>query len=102
MTRTLVLSGLLMSVGCSSAPDTPIVTLVRQAGAGNVGAASEESLRTWFAAHVNVASKIRPMCFAAMKGASATWGDSAEGRVCRAGMLIGGFGSQKDLPPLKH
>jgi hypothetical protein len=73
---------------CAPAPATrsnsEIIRQVEAAGSGAVENASVQSLFTWFEQHTHLANQINKQCEQVKKTAPATWGDSAEGRVCEA------------------
>lgn len=73
---------------CAPTPATrsnsEIIRQVEAAGSGPVENASVQSLLTWFEQHTHLANQINKQCEQVKKTAPATWGDSAEGRVCEA------------------
>lgn len=69
---------------CTQERHSEIVQRVQDAGAGNVLSTSQESLEQWFRQHREVASEIKERCSPIQQGAPATWGDTTEGRVCKA------------------
>lgn len=82
---------LILLASCSQEPSSEIVRRVEHAGAGDVRSASHESLEQWFLRHREVADEIRERCTPIQKGAPATWGDSTEGRVCKAASVASVF-----------
>jgi hypothetical protein len=73
-----------MLAGCTQERPSEIVQTVEKAGAGNVRAASLESLEQWFRKHPDVANDIKRLCAPVQQTATADWGDTTEGRVCKA------------------
>lgn len=69
---------------CTRERPSEIVQRVQDAGAGNVRSASQESLEQWFRRHREIANEIKGRCAPIQQGAPATWGDTTEGRVCKA------------------
>lgn len=88
--RKMMVSGCLLagSFGLTSCsrpgPPSPIVQKAEAAGAGDLAATSDASIAQWLAKNPNVAKEIETMCKPVRKSASATWGDTAEGRLCKA------------------
>jgi hypothetical protein len=69
--------------GCKrSEPHSEIVDAVKQAGAGNVEAASAFSIDDWMRKHHDVAVRIEAMCGPSRDRAAAEWADTTEGKVC--------------------
>jgi len=64
--------------------NSEIIRQVEAAGSGPVESASVQSLFSWFEQHTHLANQINKQCEGVKKTAPATWGDSAEGRVCEA------------------
>ena len=80
---------LLALLGCSREPDTPIIQRVEKDGAGDVRAASTEAIQKWMQTKgAPYAQEIWKMCESAEKKAQATWGDSTEGRICKASNAV--------------
>src|SRR6266571_4853826 len=81
-------TSLLLTESCTSIsnPDSKskIVQEIEAAGSGPVENASVQSLYTWFEKHTHLADQLNKQCGQVKKTAPATWGDSAEGRVCEA------------------
>lgn len=69
---------------CTQERPSEIVQRVQNAGAGDVRSASQQSLEQWFRQHADIANEIKGRCAPIQQGAPATWGDSTEGRVCKA------------------
>ena len=69
---------------CTQERPSEIVQRVQDAGAGNVRSVSQESLEQWFRQHREIANEIKGRCAPIQQGAPATWGDTTEGRVCKA------------------
>jgi hypothetical protein len=71
--------------GCGrQEPPSPIVQKAQQAGSGDLASASTASIRDWLGKHRYSAEQIEAMCRPIRQNASANWGDSTEGRLCRA------------------
>ena len=70
--------------GCTQERPSEIVQRVQNAGAGDVRSASQQSLEQWFRQHADIANEIKGRCAPIQQSAPATWGDSTEGRVCKA------------------
>jgi hypothetical protein len=83
MKHTCLLLCVLLS-GCTQERPSEIVRRVQDAGAGDVRSASQDSLEQWFRQHRDVANEIKGRCAPIQQNASATWGDTTEGRVCKA------------------
>jgi hypothetical protein len=81
-------ASVLLFSGCKPAQrassDSQIIQEVEAAGSGPVESASVQSLFAWFEQHTHLANQINKQCEQVKKTASATWGDSPEGRVCEA------------------
>jgi hypothetical protein len=83
--KLLSLCLILMLLGCSREPDMPIIQRVVRDGAGDVRAASTEAIQQWMQTKgATYAQEIWKMCEPVQKTAPSTWGDSTEGRVCKA------------------
>jgi hypothetical protein len=76
-----------------SEPPSPIVQFVEQAGAGDLSGASGSSIHDWLGKHRDVADQTDTLCQPVRQRASATWGDSTEGRVCGAAHELAFFRS---------
>src|SRR5579859_6491318 len=86
----------LMLMGCSREPDTPIILRVVQDGAGNVRAASTDAIQQWMQTKgAAYAQQIWGMCEPVQKTAPSTWGDSTEGRICKAANAVRFWGRGK-------
>jgi hypothetical protein len=71
--------------GCRrSESHSAIVDAVKQAGAGDVEAASAFSIDGWMRKHRDVAVRIEAMCAPVRDRADAQWADTTEGKVCTA------------------
>lgn len=81
MRASLVLAALLLASSCRRETPSRIVAYAEQHGAGDLGLASEQSIRVWIGTHRPVAREVLAMCRAQAPG-DATWGDTAEGRLC--------------------
>jgi hypothetical protein len=89
---TCVLWGLIAALDCSRPePPSPIVQKAEASGSGDLATASEASIGQWLAKHPDVARDIEGMCKPVRKSASATWGNSTEGRLCTASGRIAFF-----------
>jgi hypothetical protein len=77
--------------GCTQERPSEIVQRVQNAGAGDVRSASQESLEQWFRQHRELANEIKGQCAPIQHGAPATWGDTTEGRVCKAASVASVF-----------
>lgn len=75
---------LLMSACRPAEPRSAIVDRVRDAGAGDVAAASEAGVEDWLRRHADVAVQVNGMCAPVRQNANAQWGDTTEGKVCLA------------------
>lgn len=79
---------MIVFTACAPSPATrsnsDIIRQVEAAGSGPVEGASVQSLFTWFEQRTHLANQINRQCEQVKKTAPATWGDSAEGRVCEA------------------
>ena len=81
----VICAGLL--VGChKKEPPSPIVQRVEAAGAGDVSAASVNSIQQWLQQHQNLALQTKKDCDQIRKSGNtqAAWADTTEGRVCTA------------------
>ena len=83
MRLSLVLLVLLL-VGCTKEPPSEIVQKVEAAGAGDLRAASQQSIEDWFRKHTDYAVQIRDECRTIREKAPATWSSTTEVRVCSA------------------
>jgi hypothetical protein len=91
--KLLYLCQTLMLLGCSREPETPIIQRVVKDGAGNVRAASTEAIQQWMQTKgAPYAQEIWKMCEPVQRAAAATWGDSTEGRICKAANGVRFFG----------
>ena len=80
---------LLLLGGCSQEPATPIIQRVEKDGAGDVRAASAESIQNWMQTKGSqYAQEIWAMCEPVRAKAPATWADSTEGRICNAANAV--------------
>jgi hypothetical protein len=87
--KRLGISLALLFAGCSREPLTPITDKVEKDGAGDVRSASAESIQQWMQRKGPEYSRaIWAMCEPVQKNAPATWGDSTEGRVCKAANAV--------------
>jgi hypothetical protein len=81
-------AGMIVFTACAPTSATrsnsEIIRQVEAAGSGPVENASVQSLFTWFEQHTHLANQVNKQCEQIKKTAPATWGDSAEGRVCEA------------------
>lgn len=77
--------------GCIQERPSEIVKKVEAAGAGNVRSASQESIEQWFRNHGDVAREIKQLCVPVQQSAPANWGDTTEGRVCKAASVASAF-----------
>ena len=76
---------------CTQERSSEIVQRVQKSGAGNVASASQESLEQWFRQHAEVSAEIKGKCASIQRNAPATWGDTTEGRVCKAARVASAF-----------
>src|SRR5690349_25172204 len=91
--KLLSLCLIIMLLGCSREPDTPIIQKVVKDGAGDVRAASTEAIQQWMQTKgAPYAQDIWRMCEPVQKNAPTTWGDSTEGRICTAANAARLFG----------
>ncbi len=80
-----VIVGLTAATNCSrSEQPSPIVAKAEASGAGDLSAASEGSMAQWLAKHPEVARDVEGMCKPVRSAASAAWGDTTEGKLCKA------------------
>ena len=87
-----VLAGFIAATNCSrSEPPSPIVQKAEAAGAGDLSTTSDSSIAQWLAKNPTVAKDIEGLCKPVRKSASATWGDTTEGRLCKASGRIAFF-----------
>jgi hypothetical protein len=90
MRLSLVLLVLLL-VGCTKEPPSEIVQKVEAAGAGDLRAASQQSIEEWFRKHTDFAVEIRDQCRPIREKAPASWSSTTEGRVCSAASVASVF-----------
>ncbi len=90
MRLSVVLLGLLL-VGCTKEPPSEIVQKVEAAGAGDLRAASQQSIEYWFRKHTEFAVEVRDQCRPIRQKAPATWSSTTEGRVCNAANVASVF-----------
>ena len=81
----------LLLAGCTREPPSEIVQKVEAAGAGNLSAASQQSLEHWFRQHADFAVEVRDQCRPIREKAPATWSATTEGRVCNAASVASVF-----------
>ena len=87
-----VLAVFIAATNCSRPePPSPIVQKAEAAGAGDLSTTSDASIAQWLAKNPNVAKDIEALCKPVRKSASATWGDTTEGRLCKASGRIAFF-----------
>jgi hypothetical protein len=66
-------------------PKTHIVVAAEQGGCADAAHSSMESMQTCLYAHRDIVLQLAPECqYKAEHASSAHWGDTTEGRVCRA------------------
>lgn len=75
---------LVLLAACSPEPSSEIVKKVEAAGAGDLKTASGDAIEQWFRKHPELANEVKQLCVPIQDRAPAKWGDSTEGRVCRA------------------
>jgi hypothetical protein len=87
--RLCVVLLVLLLAGCTREPPSEIVQKVEAAGAGNLKAASQQSIEDWFRKHseFEVGDQCRPI----REKAPATWSSTTEGRVCNAASVASVF-----------
>jgi len=90
MKLSIVLLGLLL-VGCTKDPPSEIVQKVEAAGAGDLQAASQQSIEDWFRKHSELAVEVREQCRPIREKAPAGWSNTTEGRVCNAANVASVF-----------
>jgi hypothetical protein len=91
-----VLLGFIAAMGCSRPePPSPIVQKAEAAGAGNLTTTSDASMAQWLAKHPDVARDLEGLCKPVRQSASANWGDTTEGRLCKASGRIAFFAPSK-------
>lgn len=83
MKLSFILSVLILA-GCTREAPSEIVKKVEAAGAGNVRAASQQSIEDWFRKHSEFAVEVRNQCQPIRANAPADWSATTEGRVCSA------------------
>jgi hypothetical protein len=74
-------------VGCEKKePPSALVQRLEAAGAGNLSAASVNSIQQWLQQHEDLALQTKKGCEQIRKSGTtkAEWADSTEGRVCTA------------------
>ena len=81
----------LLLAGCTREPPSEIVQKVEAAGAGNLRAASQQSIEGWFRKHSEFAVEVRDQCRPIREKAPATWSGTTEGRVCNAASVASVF-----------
>ncbi len=81
----------LLLAGCTREPPSEIVNKVEAAGAGDVRAASQQSIEDWFRKHSDFAVEVRELCRPIWEKAPATWSGTTEGRVCNAASVASVF-----------
>ena len=81
----------LLLAGCRREPPSEIVQKVEAAGAGNLRAASQQSIEDWFRKHSEFAVEVRDQCRPIREKAPATWSATTEGRVCNAASVASVF-----------
>ena len=87
-----VLFGLTAATSCSRPePPSPIVQRAEAAGAGDLSTSSDASVGQWLGKHPEVARDIEGMCKPVRSSASATWGETTEGKLCKASGRIAFF-----------
>jgi hypothetical protein len=87
--KRLAISLALILTGCSREPPTAITERVEKDGAGDVRSASAEAIQQWMQRKgPEYAKEIWAMCEPVQKNAAANWGDSTEGRVCKAANAV--------------
>ena len=81
----LLFVGLLVGCQKKEAP-SPIVQKLEAAGAGDLSAASVNSIQQWLQQHEDLALQVKKDCDQVRKSGAtpANWGDTIEGRVCTA------------------
>ena len=90
--RIGVLIGLMATVSCSrSEPASQIVQRAESAGAGDLTVSSELSMAQWLAKNPDVAKDIEGMCKPVRTSAGAAWGETTEGKLCKASGRIAFF-----------
>ena len=77
--------------GCTREPPSAIVQKVEAAGAGDLKAASQQSIEDWFRKHSEFAVKVRDQCRPIRENAPAKWSSTTEGRVCNAASVASVF-----------
>jgi len=77
--------------GCTREPPSAIVQKVEAAGAGDLKAASQQSIEDWFRRHSEFAVEVRDQCRPIRERAPATWSSTTEGRVCNAANVASVF-----------
>ena len=83
-------------IGCQRAePPSAIVQRAQNAGAGDLSAASTDSIRQWLGQHRPIAVDVDKMCAAIRTNAPANCGDTTEGRLCTAARQL----AFTNLPP---
>ena len=79
-----ILLPFIILAGCQQEPPSEIVKKVEAAGAGDLKTASSESIEQWFRKHPDVANEVKHLCVPLEERSPANWGDTTEGRVCKA------------------
>ena len=74
-------------------PASHIVQVAESAGSGDLSSASAGSIREWLGKHRDLADRVEVLCLPVRQTASATWGDTTEGRLCGAAHELAFFKS---------
>ena len=82
---------LIVLAGCTKEPPSEIVQKVEAAGAGDLRAASQQSIEDWFRKRSEFAVEVREQCRPIRDVAPATWSSTTEGRVCNAASVASVF-----------
>ena len=87
--KSLSVCILLILAACSREASSPIIERVEKDGAGDVRAATAQSIQQWMQTKGGAyAVEIWKMCEPVQRSAPATSGDSAEGRICQAANAV--------------
>jgi hypothetical protein len=93
-TLLLLAFGLVMCSCKKTEPPSVIVQKVEAAGAGDLSAATVDSIEQWFLKHQDVAWETKKACMPIRDKAPAGWRETTEGRVCEAAIRANVFNTQ--------
>ena len=85
-------AGLAMLTGCRHVEQSPIVTAFHNAGGGDIGQSTPDSISQFLAKHEDVRKEITPLCAQKKANAPADWATTDEGKVCAGNDRANFFG----------